>query len=770
VANVGHVDDGTELTLAAATAAIITARWNGAGQRRRSEPDNPLPMRVSNGGAHGAPTRPAANGHGNDAIFAAAEFEAVPEVFAANGGSRRPEPDDRARPDGSVYDAFPPVNGASAYAEPPGYDPASGYDPSPPYETAPSYDAAPPYHAPGPDASGDSFPGFAPVPADTRPFDPAPFESARFESAPLEPPPFQAPSGESAPVPFEPIGGANGFDRHSLRARSDGFAAVRPTDAPVGFDPRSGGEGGGFQTVPREQAASTHHAGPSVGGFVAVGGHAAPPVPTEADEPDRGVADPRGPMGRGGFRETAAAAFDMPPLDLAAPPPPPPPPMPARPAPAAVAPEVERAPVLPPAPPPLPLDPDAEAPVASNPPAAPVAGPRSAGSPVAVVPTQRSREADFGFAGSVMSDLEFPAPFEVEPFEPGWVNAAAEATAHAGTAVASRRSGPTETDPLEVDTEAMLPQRVPGVPDVPEVPLRPNDPLLDPGAQIADGAELSRIATYLRDDTVGEPDERPDGFDLAAVLTAVQGVPGVRDANLRWNSGSGHTLRIEFDDQADEGQVTREVARLLRETMGLAAAPNPAPGTLGAPPAVGPDTARRGPVVATASVPVPPGPRRPADQDQRGAHPMPPPAGGSGAGPRVVLDHVQVTTLGVDATVEVRLVVSGGAPSAPSQAVGRVQGPAVDAYLLRLAAGAAGDALDQLLVDPSGQSRARCFVEHVAVVPFAGVDVAVVVLLLVWGSHAEQHSGSAIVAGDPRQAVVRATLSAVNRRLQSLLS
>ena len=137
----------------------------------------------------------------------------------------------------------------------------------------------------------------------------------------------------------------------------------------------------------------------------------------------------------------------------------------------------------------------------------------------------------------------------------------------------------------------------------------------------------------------------------------------------------------------------------------------------------------------------------------------------------MVLDHVQVTTLGVDANVEVRLAVSGGPGHGPTQAVGRVQGPAVDAYLLRLAAGAAGDALDQLLVDPRGQgTRGRCFVEHVAVVPFAGVDVAVVVLLLVWGSYAEQHSGSAIVAGDPRQAVVRATLSAVNRRLQSLLA
>ena len=271
--------------------------------------------------------------------------------------------------------------------------------------------------------------------------------------------------------------------------------------------------------------------------------------------------------------------------------------------------------------------------------------------------------------------------------------------------MAPRRATLPDVDPLEVDTEAMLPQRVPGVPDVPEVPLRPNDPLLDPTATpLADGAELSRIATYLRDDTVTEPEERPDGFDLAAVLAAVQGVPGVRDANLRWNSGSGHTLRIEFDDSADEGQVTRQVARLLRETMGLAAAPNPAAGHPrrcdGRPTAAG----RRVGAVGSASVPAQPGrpaaPTRTSAAPGRCPHrPVPGPA------PRVVLDHVQVTTLGVDATVEVRLVVSGGAGHGPAQAVGRVQGPAVDAYLLRLAAGAAGDALDQLLVDPRGQGQ-----------------------------------------------------------------
>jgi hypothetical protein len=54
-------------------------------------------------------------------------------------------------------------------------------------------------------------------------------------------------------------------------------------------------------------------------------------------------------------------------------------------------------------------------------------------------------------------------------------------------------------------------------------------------------------------------------------------------------------------------------------------------------------------------------------------------------------------------------------------------------------------------------------------VPFGGAEVAVVVVLLVCGGVAEQLSGSALVSGDPRQAVVRATLSAVNRRLDALL-
>src|SRR5690606_24494945 len=131
---------------------------------------------------------------------------------------------------------------------------------------------------------------------------------------------------------------------------------------------------------------------------------------------------------------------------------------------------------------------------------------------------------------------------------------------------------------------------------------------------------------------------------------------------------------------------------------------------------------------------------------------------------RPVLDHVQVSTFGLDATVEVRLTVGN------RRALGEASGPAVDGYVLRVCAAAAASAINQLLDDrTTGLTRGRCFVEHAAVVPLGSCDVAVAVMLLVCDGWVEQLSGSAVVAGDPRQAVVRATLAAINRRLESLL-
>jgi len=138
---------------------------------------------------------------------------------------------------------------------------------------------------------------------------------------------------------------------------------------------------------------------------------------------------------------------------------------------------------------------------------------------------------------------------------------------------------------------------------------------------------------------------------------------------------------------------------------------------------------------------------------------------GDRPGPRVVIENVQVNTFGTDATVEVRLAVG------PRTASGVATGPAVDGYLLRLCAMATCEAVDELLSSSDhADGPARCFVEHAASVPFGPMQVAVVVLLLACGGWVEQLAGSAVVTGDDRHAMVRATLAAVNRRLEALLS
>nr|WP_328822259.1 hypothetical protein [Micromonospora rubida] len=398
---------------------------------------------------------------------------------------------------------------------------------------------------------------------------------------------------------------------------------------------------------------------------------------------------------------------------------------------------------------------------------------------------------------------------------------------------AARRSAPepgSPANPVDEDrqsdhTSAVLPQRVPAEPDVPVVPELP---AVEPPAETP---ELARIATHLRrDDEPAPPQERPEGFDVNAILDAVRGVAGVRDAALRRTPAGAHSLRLDLADGADPAEVSRHVARLLQERMGLAAAPQNVPGIPNTPP---PPPVRRRSADPLPDARVPDargaGPRAPEGRAPAEAPPYrvdhrPEPAGepprrrrqpaghrgravveepgqvttagaatgspatlgasysggqmtttetapsrpldtGGVPGPRVVIDHVQVSTFGLDATVEVRLFA--GAESA----AGHATGPAVDGYVLRLCAVAAAAAVDKLLRgEEQDADQGRCFVEHAAVVPFGNCEVATVVVLLVCDGWVEQLAGSALVAGDPRQAVVRATLAAVNRRLEALLA
>ncbi|MCZ7427155.1 hypothetical protein O7607_15565 [Micromonospora sp. WMMA1949] len=448
---------------------------------------------------------------------------------------------------------------------------------------------------------------------------------------------------------------------------------------------------------------------------------------------------------------------------------------------------------------------------------------------------------------------------------------------------AARRSAPEPVpaadavaEPRPEEPSPVLPQRVPSEPDVPVVP---EPPAVEPSAETP---ELARIATHLRRDDEPAPlRERPEGFDVNAILDAVREVAGVRDAALRRTPAGAHSLRLDLADGADPAEVSRVVARLLQERMGLAAAPQNLPGAPAVPPPAplrrrsarldrsgetraplaqsAPGLSRTAPGEAHAAPSEPgdartqvpaargdePGPAgdetpartgvaRPAANRSgdarfgadRAARPAEAPADGdepprrrrqathrgratvdetslaaaptgmstgspvtlgtsySGGqmtttetapsrpldtggvpGPRVVIEHVLVSTFGLDATTEVRLVAGD------RTAEGHATGPAVDGYVLRLCAVAAAAAVDELLGRgvPAGE-RGRCFVEHAAVVPFGNCEVATVVVLLVCDGWVEQLAGSALVAGDPRQAVVRATLAAVNRRLEALLS
>jgi hypothetical protein len=432
--------------------------------------------------------------------------------------------------------------------------------------------------------------------------------------------------------------------------------------------------------------------------------------------------------------------------------------------------------------------------------------------------------AQRGQARSSYDPSSFPRRLPYEPPAAGPRDATtsgyASPTAYSGPP--GRSAGDPGSRPSDLTPRA-LPQRVPAEPDVPKVPEPPS---VEPPAETP---ALARIATHLRRGDLLPAQERQEGFDVNAILAAVKEVDGVRDASLRATPAGAHSLRLDLAEGADPAEVSRQVARLLQDRMGLDAAmqantaevptrPQPQSGA----PQSGPSQSGAGQSGPAQSGPAQSGPSGPGvsqpgqsqfgqpqlgqslppfgqSQAQPQARPIPagrvPVSGGPigrasltesvvetlpGAidcapprplevgehpGPRAVIENVQVNTFGTEATVEVRLSAGGRI------AAGIASGPAIDGYLLRLCATATTAALDDLL---SGTDHvdgpARFFVEHAGSVPFGSMQVAVVVLLLSCGGWVEQLAGSAVVTGDDRHAMVRATLAAVNRRLEALLS
>lgn len=267
----------------------------------------------------------------------------------------------------------------------------------------------------------------------------------------------------------------------------------------------------------------------------------------------------------------------------------------------------------------------------------------------------------------------------------------------------------------------------------------------------------------------------------ATLLDALRAVPGVAAADLEPDErpdGAG-TLRLQLAAGADEIAVATSVNRVLREQFGLAvdagrvqvveesvplaAATTDAPQ---APPMPGSTSLASGaphePVPASAE---PARPTLTAVPEYRTAEPpidadldLTPQLLESTRPPRILIHRMQLVSAGLGVTTTVSLSWLGNAYLGESSAaatptsVHRSVATATLRALEEVVGTAARFELEQLEINQLGPDRAV---------------VVVVSMLTKLGS--ERLTGVSVVREDVRQAVIRATLDALNRRLESLL-
>lgn len=246
-----------------------------------------------------------------------------------------------------------------------------------------------------------------------------------------------------------------------------------------------------------------------------------------------------------------------------------------------------------------------------------------------------------------------------------------------------------------------------------------------------------------------------DHRDLVAALRAV---PGITDADVTPDEDGGlGTLRLDLEPGVDEAAVASCVGRLLREQFGLGVDVDRVQvvedavldrgivtqDELVVAPAVAldyPDSAHCSPpahrcVPADLSVPA-----------QRAAV-------------RPAISRMHLVSSGLDVTASVTL------SSGERTAVGEARGAASQTGVHRAVAAATLRAVEQLV-----GGRMRCELDHLEVTPMGNERTVLVSLTLLTDKGTERLTGAAGVREDVRQAVIRATLDALNRRLEMMLT
>lgn len=207
--------------------------------------------------------------------------------------------------------------------------------------------------------------------------------------------------------------------------------------------------------------------------------------------------------------------------------------------------------------------------------------------------------------------------------------------------------------------------------------------------------------------------------DYEEIVAALRAVPGVADADVEPDEDGGGLglLRLGLAPGVDEVQVASTVGRLLREQFGL-----------------GVDAEQVQLIEDAGSPELPVQGRRP------------------------VISRMQLVSSGLDVTAKVSLAYRDGTVR------GESTGTATQSGVQRAVASASLRAIESLI-----GGKARFELEHVEVASNGRDRTALVAVTMVSGSGTDRLTGSAVVREDARQAVIRAVLDAINRRLEPLL-
>ncbi len=258
------------------------------------------------------------------------------------------------------------------------------------------------------------------------------------------------------------------------------------------------------------------------------------------------------------------------------------------------------------------------------------------------------------------------------------------------------------------------------------------------------------------------------GVAAGNIVTALSAVAGVADAEIAPDGrpGGAGTLRLTLEPGSDEVAVAAAVNRVLREQFGLTVDSNrvavvdestmrrprrsaPAEGrTLWEQQGKG-GSAVEGETVSTM------GTSTDTNMESLGIREVTLP---SARGSRLLIDRLQLSSADLTVDAEVTLALHG------ETYVGRAQAGATPTSIQRAVAQATLRAVEECI-----RYEARFEVEHLEV-PVMGSERAVLVeISMVTKRGTERFTGVSAVRDDVRAAVVRASLAALNRRLESYL-